>query len=100
MIQTLAEWVLEPVFEILHVGEDVGHKKVHQGPKLHHVVLQRRSCKKESTLGVETKKGLPSLTFEVLNILRFIKNHVIPLFPSECKVVLDDQLVGSDANVE
>ena len=84
----------------MHVGEDVGHQEMHKTPKLHHVVLQRGTCDQESALGVEPQECLPSLGLEVLDILGLIKDHVVPLFPPECKVILDHKLVRSNADVK
>jgi len=73
---------------------------VHQTPQLHYVVLERCSRQEQSSPRVEAEHGLPPLTLEVLNVLSLVENHVVPFFPSERKVVLDDQLVGCDTNVE
>ena len=100
LIDGLAERVLEPFLEILLVGEDLRHQEVHEGPEFHNIVLKRGSSEEEAALGVEAQQCLPSLTFEVLDILSFIQDHVVPFLPPEGEVVLDDQLVRSDADVE
>ena len=100
MVNRLCERVGEPLFEILHVGEDVGHQEMHETPQLHHVVLQWCSCDQESSLGVEPQEGLPSLRLEILYVLSLIQDHVVPLFSPEGKVVLDHQLVRGDTDVE
>ena len=96
----LVEGVREPLLEVLLAAEDVRHEEVHEGPKLHHVVLKRRPCQQQSSLGVESKQGLPPLALEVLNILGLIEDHVIPLLPSECEVILNHQLIRRDAHVK
>ena len=40
------------------------------------------------------------MRLEVFDILSLIKDHVVPFLASEGKVVLDDELVGRDADVE
>jgi hypothetical protein len=63
---------------------------VHETPELHHVILQRCASEQESSLGVEPQQSLPSLGPEVLDVLSFIQDHVVPFLPSEGKVVLND----------
>lgn len=43
---------------------------------------------------------MPSLAFEILNVLGLIKNHVIPFFPSENGVICDSNFIAGDANME
>lgn len=76
------------------------HQEVHQGPKLHDVILKRGSCQQKSSFRVESQKGLPSLALEILDVLGLVQDHIIPLFPSEGKVILDNKLVRCDADVE
>jgi hypothetical protein len=40
------------------------------------------------------------LTLEVFNVLGFIQNHVIPFLPSENKMVLNYQFIGSYTDME
>ena len=80
--------------------EDPRHQEVHQRPQLHQVVLQRRARQQQSTLRLEVQQELPTLTLEVLDVLRLVEDEVVPLLPPEAGVVLDDELVASDADVE
>ena len=89
MIDGLTERILEPVFEISLVSKNIRHQEMHQGPKLHNVILQRSSCEQEASICIESKECLPALRFEVFDVLSFIKYHVVPLFPSERKMVLN-----------
>lgn len=59
----------EPVRELFPGPEDVRHEEVQETPQLHEIVLQRCSCKEESTLRVEVDQRLPSLALKVLDIL-------------------------------
>ena len=42
---------------------------MHQRPELHHAVLQGCAGQQQTTLTVEAEKGLPTLGFEVLDVL-------------------------------
>ena len=96
----LAEWIWEPFLEILLTAEYLRHQEMHKRPELHHVVLEWSTCQQESSLCVKAQERLPSLTLEVFNVLSFIQDHVVPLLPSECKVILNDKFVRGDAHVE
>jgi|LauGreDrversion4_2_1035121.scaffolds.fasta_scaffold22543_5 hypothetical protein len=73
---------------------------MHERPELHHIILKRRACKQESALSIEAQKGLPALALKVFDVLSLIEDHVVPLFATECKMVLDHQLIRGDADVE
>lgn len=49
---------------------------------------------------VEIQKALPALRLEVLDVLGLIQDKVPPGLPSECLVILQHQLVWSDADME
>ena len=49
---------------------------------------------------VEVQQALPALGLEVLDVLGLVQNQVPPGLPSEGLVVLQHQLVRSDAHVE
>ena len=100
MIYRLGERIGEPLFEILLVGEDVRHQEMHEWPELHHIILQGCTSQEKSPFSVEAEKRLPSLTFEILDVLRLIKHHIVPLLSSESKMILDHKLVRSNANVK
>jgi len=38
------EWIREPLLELTMRLEDMWHEEVHEGPKLHEVVLKRGTC--------------------------------------------------------
>lgn len=80
--------------------EDLRHQKVHQRPELHQRVLERRAGEKEPALRVEVEQRLPPLGSEVLDILGLVQDEVLPLFAAESDLVLNNNLVGSDAHVE
>lgn len=73
---------------------------MHERPQLHHVILQGCSRQEQPPPRVESEEGLPALTLEILDVLGLVQNHVIPLFASEDKVVLNHQLVRRDAHME
>lgn len=50
--------------------------------------------------GLEIEQQLPSLWFEIFNILRFVQNQVFPFLSSETLVILYDQFVWCDAYME
>lgn len=60
-------------------SEDVGHEEVHERPQLHQAVLQRGPREEETPLGVERQQRLPPLALEVLDVLSFVQDQVIPL---------------------
>lgn len=70
-------------------AKDIRHEEVHERPELHHIVLERCASQEESSLSVEPEKRLPSLTLEVLDVLRLIQYHIVPLLASEGEVVLN-----------
>lgn len=96
----LAEWIGEPFLEILLTAKYLRHQEMHKRPELHDIVLEGGPRQEESSLCVKAQERLPPLTLEVLNVLSFIQDHVVPLLPSECKVILNDKFVGGDAHVE
>ena len=100
MCDGLIEWVGEPLLEVLLAAEDLRHQEMHEGPQLHDIILQGGTSQQESPFSVEPKQGLPPLAFEVLNVLGLIQDHIVPLLPSEGKVILNDKLVRGDAHME
>jgi len=62
--------------------------------------LKGCSREQQSSAGVESQQSLPSLAFEILDVLGLVENHVIPFLAPECKMVLDDELIRSDAYME
>ena len=50
--------------------------------------LKRGACEQQPPLCVEVKECLPSLRLEVLNVMGFVKDHIIPPLPPECVRVL------------
>ena len=49
---------------------------------------------------VEVQETLPALRLKVLDVLRLVEDQVPPRLAPERLVILQHQLVGSDANVE
>lgn len=47
-------------------------------------------------MSVEVDESLPSLTLEILDILRFIEDKIIPLLSFERERVLDSKLIRCD----
>lgn len=60
-----------------------------KGPKFGEIVLQGSSSKQQSSLRVETDQSLPPLTLKVFDIVRLVKNHVVPFLSFECERILD-----------
>lgn len=52
--------------------------------------MQRSAGQEQPSFRVESEQGLPSLTLEVLDVLRFIQDHVVPFLSPEREVVLYD----------
>lgn len=50
-------------------------------------------------LGVKIEHRLPYLALKVFYVMRFVQNHVVPLFAAENVLVLQDNLVRCDADV-
>jgi hypothetical protein len=96
----LTEWIREPLLKVLLTTENLGHQKVHERPQLHNIVLEGSACQQQSAARVEPQQSLPALTLEILYVLSFIQNHVIPFLPSENKMVLNYQFIGSYADME
>ena len=44
VVDCLVEWIREPFFEVLLVGEDVRHEEMHERPEFHNIFLKRCSC--------------------------------------------------------
>jgi len=61
---------------------------VHEGPELHHIVLERGASQQQAALGIEPEEGLPPLALKVLDILGLVKDHIVPLLAAEGEVVL------------
>jgi hypothetical protein len=45
---------------------------MHEGPKLHEIILERCAGEQQSPLTIEIEKHLPSLAFEILDIMSFV----------------------------
>jgi len=73
---------------------------MHQGPKFHNIILKWSTSQEQSPACVKPEESLPTLTFEIFNVLRFIEYHIIPFLSSKYKMILNDQLVGCDAHME
>jgi hypothetical protein len=55
-----------------------------------HRVLDWRPREKKSIPAMETEERLPSDTRRVLDILCFVKNHILPFDTLEILLILDD----------
>ncbi len=64
------------------------HQKVHERPKLHQVVLQRCASQQKTAAGIKAEQSLPALRLKVLDMMRLVENHVLPLFTLEYCCVL------------
>ena len=53
-----------------------------------HVVLDRGTSQEEPVPALETKQCLPPSTGRVLDVLRLVQNHVLPLHTLEVLLVL------------
>ena len=73
---------------------------MHQGPQFHQRVLQGGACQQQSALGIEVQKNLPAFRLKVLDIVRFIQNHVHPFLSAEHRDVFDSQLIGGNAHLK
>jgi hypothetical protein len=77
----------------------IRHQEIQQTPEFHQVILQGCTSQQQSPARFETKQGLPSLRPEVLDIVRFVQDHVNPAFPSENVLVGQNNLVRCDAHL-
>lgn len=73
---------------------------MHQTPELHNVILERSTSKEKTSFCIKSEQCLPSLTFEIFDILSFIKYHIIPFLSAKSKMVLNYQFIGSDTHME
>ena len=51
-------------------------------------------------MSFEVEKDLPSLRFEVFDILSFIQDHIVPFFSSENEMIGNCYFVAGDADVK
>jgi hypothetical protein len=51
-------------------------------------------------LGLEREQILPSLRSKVLDVVRFIENHVYPRHPAKYVLVAENELIGCDADMK
>jgi hypothetical protein len=58
------------------------------------------TCQQKPSTRSQAEKQLPTLTFEILNVLGFIQNQILPSFLLECSNILGGQLVRCDADME
>lgn len=79
--------------------DTVRHEEVEQTPQLHQVVLQRCSRQEQPSLGFESKERLPSLTPEILNVMRLIQDHVHPALPPKYVLIRKNDLIARDAHL-
>lgn len=49
---------------------------------------------------LKVEKNLPSLGFEVFDVLSLVQNHVVPLFATKDRMIGNSYFVASDADVE
>ena len=59
-----------------------------------HRVLNRCTREQQAVPAVETEEGLPTSTGRVLDVLRLVENHVLPLHALEVLLVLGN--LGTD----
>jgi hypothetical protein len=62
--------------------------------------LQRSAGQEKSVTSVEAEQGLPTLRAEILDVVSFVEDEVVPRFASEDVLIGEDELVRSDADVE
>ena len=82
--------IAKPLLEFPVAGEDMGHQEVHQGPEFHQIVLERGAGEQQAPITLEIQQQLPSLGLEVFDVMSLVKNEVLPLFPPEALVVLNN----------
>ena len=92
--------VREPLAKFLMRREQIRHEEMHQRPEFHQRVLQRRAGEKQTTLGVKVQQRLPTLRFEILDVLRFVENEILPFLSTERFGVLQHEFVRGDADVK
>ena len=51
-------------------------------------------------MSFEVEKDLPSLGFEIFDILSFIQNHIVPFFPSENEMIGNCYFVAGDTDMK
>ena len=90
----------KPLLELCVGLEDLRHQEMHQRPQLHEVVLQRGASEKQAAPTGEAEQRLPSLGLKVLDLVRLVQDHVLPLLPTKRLMVLHSKLVARDTNVE
>lgn len=53
-----------------------------------HGVLDRRSSQKQAITALESQEGFPTHTGRILDVLSFVKNHILPLDALEVLLIL------------
>ena len=71
----------------------------HEKPTLHGI-LDRGASKQEPIATLKPQESLPSNTRGVLDVLRFVQDHVLPLDTLEVLLVLCYELVTGDEHME
>lgn len=61
-------------------------------PQLHEIVLQRSACQEKTTLALKVEQQLPTLGFEVFDMLGLVQDKVVPLLSSKTLVILQGKL--------
>lgn len=78
-LDVLRERAREPRLELLLAAEEVRHEKVHEAPELEQRVLQWRAGEQQAPPRAEGQQSLPALRLVVLDVVRLIKDQVVPL---------------------
>mmetsp|Transcript_5126 Transcript_5126/g.14694 ORF Transcript_5126/g.14694 Transcript_5126/m.14694 type:complete len:252 (-) Transcript_5126:407-1162(-) len=94
------ERVGEPVLELGVGRKHLRHKKMHQRPQFHEIVLERRSSDQQAPLRVEVEERLPPLRLPVLDHVRLVQDEIFPFLAPKHPCILKNERVRRDAHVE
>ncbi len=100
LLQSFLEGNIEPLIEILERIENLRHQKMQQRPQLRKIILKWGSSKQQPTMSLKIQKNLPSLRFEILNILSLIQYHIVPSLPPKNGMISDCNFIACYTDME
>lgn len=90
----------EPLLEVIAAVEDLGQEEVEKSPEFSQVVLKRGSGKEQSMITlILLPQNVGKLAFSIFHFMSLIDHNILPVVLTEFKSVLQDEVIGRDADI-
>ncbi len=90
----------KPFLEVIAAVEDFGEEEVEKSPEFSQVVLKRGSSEEQSMITlILLSQYVGKLAFSILHFMSLIDHNILPVVLAEFEPVLQDEVIGRDADI-